>query len=53
MPWGSRAVSYTHLLLVDVLSVNDKIAKIGLSVLVVILNYVLSKLLIFRKKRAQ
>lgn len=40
-------------LLVDVFSVNDKIAKIGLSVLVVILNYVLSKLLIFRKKRAQ
>lgn len=40
-------------LFVEVLLVPDKIAKIGLSVVVVILNYVLSKLLIFRKKRAQ
>lgn len=38
-------------LLVDVLSFNGNIVKIVLSVLVVILNYVGSKLLVFRKNK--
>ena len=37
-------------LLVDVLSVNDMIAKIPVAVITVVINYVASKLLIFRKK---
>lgn len=37
-------------LLVDVISVGEGIAKIPVAVLTVIINYIASKLLIFRKK---
>ena len=37
--------------LVERLSVNDLIAKVLVSVLVIILNYILSKLVIFKKKQ--
>ena len=38
--------------LVDRLHLNDLIVKISVNILVIILNYVASKLLIFRKKKA-
>ena len=39
-------------LLVSVLHMNDKIAKILVQVLIVIANYVLSQFFVFRKKKA-
>lgn len=38
------------LVLVDFLNLNGNLVKIGTSVLVVILNYIASKLLVFRKR---
>lgn len=38
-------------LLVDMLAVKELLAKLVLQVLVVLLNYVLSKLIVFRKKQ--
>ena len=38
--------------LVDRLHLNDLVVKISVNILVIILNYVASKLLIFRKKNA-
>ena len=40
----------TFALMVKVLNINDIIAKIVTQIMVVILNYVLSKLVIFKKK---
>ena len=40
----------TFALMVKVLNINDVIAKIVTQIMVVILNYVLSKLVIFKKK---
>lgn len=37
---------------VDLLRINDKLVKIFANVLVIIANYVLSKLFVFRKKRS-
>lgn len=37
--------------MIDLLKVNDRIAKIIVQFLVVILNYILSKLIAFRKKK--
>ena len=39
-------------LLVDQLHLNDLAVKVSVNILVIILNYVASKLLIFRKKKA-
>ncbi len=40
-------------LCVDLLSFNSDISKLAINVLVIILNYILSKLLVFRKKSEQ
>ena len=37
-------------LMVDIISMNDKIAKIIVQVVVIILNYILSKIFVFKKK---
>ena len=37
---------------VSVLGINDKAVKLGAQVLIIIANYVLSKLLVFRKKES-
>ena len=37
---------------VDLLRINDKVVKLAANVIVIIANYVLSKLIVFRKKRA-
>ena len=37
---------------VSVLEINDKAVKLGAQVLIIIANYVLSKLLVFRKKES-
>ena len=36
---------------VDLLRINDKVVKLIANVIVVITNYILSKLIVFRKKR--
>ncbi len=41
----------TMWILVDLLSINDLIAKIVVQVIVVVLNYILSKLLVFKKNK--
>ena len=37
-------------LLVDVISIDDKIAKIIVQVIVIVLNYILSKIFVFKRK---
>ena len=37
---------------VDLLRLNDKVVKLAANVIVIIANYILSKLIVFRKKRA-
>ena len=43
----------TMWILVDLLSINDLIAKVVVQFIVVVLNYILSKLLVFRKNKIE
>ena len=52
---GSRIITllidiFSMFIMVTVLSINDKISKLIVQVIVVILNYIFSKLLVFKKK---
>ena len=50
----SLAVEYAGMwLLIDVLTVRELLSKILMNIVVIILNYLLSKLLIFRKKTTE
>ncbi len=39
------------LLLVSILSINDKISKLIVQIVIIVLNYILSKLLVFKKNQ--
>ena len=52
---GSRIITllidmFSMFIMVTVLSINDKISKLAVQVIVVTLNYIFSKLLVFKKK---
>ena len=46
-----RAVLRMMFIGVDLLHVNDKIVKLVANVFVILANYILSKLVVFRKKK--